>query len=296
MKRSDYLNSPYVAGFAAYLSALCDGSVPLDHSYTISLRPWAKHLGEKLANDRLLRLQTLHDALQMYFWIAEEAEDADASEIATSELPESSNYELNAKAIAALENQLRDALQRRSEIDVLVASTKILDWGKVYRGSLSWLLRKYDAGLLYSTINDGVALLVADDDDQIHRFDQNDLRMDSGTTKIFAFGSNGRSIIYDDRVAAALGLLVVRYLESLPATRRPGAVPEELQFMRGRRSDRNPSTVQFRFPGREKGPGLVHARSNLRANWIINSVVEKLNGAWDSRMIEAALFMIGYKI
>jgi len=122
------------------------------------------------------------------------------------------------------------------------------------------------------------------------------LRMDSGLTKIYALASE-KSIIYDDRVGAALGLLSRKYLESINETE----VPPELKFMRSNKSERNPSTTVFRFPSRpvksKKSNAPLFPRqaySNLMANWIVTKLASELK--WSRHQVEAALFMIGYRV
>ncbi len=307
MDQNSYLKSEHVIGFTNFIAGLIRRRGDLNHQYTIKHRIWLKYLGDRIGRDHKFEIHTFKDALESYFWVVNdkvsgEEEDSDEQEAQTVELEPEGNlskkdFESNHEALRSLANLLNMALREKSEEKTFIAATRVLEWGQVYRGSIQWLISKYDQGKLVHSINDAVDVLTCDNaKDCLKRFDHRDLRMDSGTTKIFSLASGGRSIIYDDRVGAALGLLVIRYLNSIPTERRPTSVPEELRFMRSDKKGRNPSNELYRFPRRGKYPSQVHALSNLRANWIIHSLAEEFSGEWDPRKLEAALFMIGYRV
>lgn len=184
----------------------------------------------------------------------------------------------------------------------LIRALKILNWGGVVNGpSVMWLVKACEAGNLREKLLDASKILEGDDDSLVKRFSNNeDLRSDSATTKLFSEISE-HSIIYDDRVGAAIASIVKNYLLNANYQR----IPETLQFMRGNQKSRNPSTTEFRFP--RKITGEDHALSNLRMNWITYEIAcdNKLFSGWGikentvtkrMRAIEAALFMIGYDI
>jgi len=130
------------------------------------------------------------------------------------------------------------------------------------------------------------------------------LRSNAGFTKIYSLLFND-FIIYDSRVAAALGMFVVRYsryrnLLSVPAALRfcwMGGMSRELL--------RDPSVGPWKFPSADH---LQHIESNVRANWLLAACVngsrfEQLIDAnpylfpvKPLRALEAALFMIGYDL
>jgi hypothetical protein len=140
-------------------------------------------------------------------------------------------------------------------------------------------------------------------------FKVSQLRSNAGFTKIYSLLFDD-FIIYDSRVAAALGMLVVRYCQD--SKRRD--VPEDLCFavMSGQsKALRNPSTLEFRFnkcPSTGSAQWCEHIWSNVRANWILSTAVRETAFAKavhdDSqtfpvtplRALEAALFMIGYDL
>ena len=306
MDQSRYMESEHVLGFTNFIAGLIEGTEDLNHQYIIKHPAWLKYLGDRIRADHKFEIHTFKDALESYFWVVNdkvsgEEEDSDEQEALTVESELGSNlskkdFKSNHKALRSIADLLNAALRAKSEEKTFVAATRVLEWGQVYRGSIQWLISKYDQGKLVDSINDAVDVLTCNNaKDCLKRFDHSDLRMDSGTTKIFSLASGGKSIIYDDRVGAALGLLVIRYLNSITIGIRPTSVPVELRFMRSDKKERNPSNELYKFPRRGKYPSQVHALSNLRANWINHSLAKKFSGVWDPRKLEAALFMIGYR-
>lgn len=132
------------------------------------------------------------------------------------------------------------------------------------------------------------------------------LKMNSGFTKVFAL-RYPNFIIYDSRVAAALGFLVVEYLRS----KEIKTVPTELAFRippgagSGSWAQRrtNPSYGNYVFHQVAAGTAQ-HAEWNVKANWILSEVVntqefdDSIGGCEDDRLrrLEAALFMLGYDV
>lgn len=306
MNRASYLKSEHVDGFVKFMAKLVDGSIEFEHHYVIKHPAWLRHLGDRIGADHIFTINSLEDALNSYFWVVNEgsageegADDHDDCFAETGHSVETAqnDYESNCIALKKIADSLCSALRENSEEKAFVAAVRVLEWGQVYRGSIKWLLSKYDQRRLVESINDARSILTSNDtQDRLERFDHVDLRMDSGTTKIFSLASSGDSIIYDDRVGAALGLLVIKYLKTLPEDMRPKTVPKELKFMRSNKKDRNPSEGAYKLPARGTHPSEIHAESNLRANWIIQSLLHHVGGQWDARKIEAALFMIGYRV
>jgi hypothetical protein len=141
------------------------------------------------------------------------------------------------------------------------------------------------------------------------------LRSNAGFTKIYSLAFKD-FIIYDSRVAAALGLMIVRYWVCYSAKLGVvGPIPAELGLLcmpeyDDRSRDPNANALSIgRFP---KGSGmpsyLEHLKSNVRANWILTAALR--GSFFDSevktrphpypveplRGLEAALFMIGYDL
>lgn len=288
MDKNLYLKTPVVEGFCDFLVDVIDGNIPLEHSYAVESKVWKKHLGDKIKSDGILSLSTFKDAYEEYFWSVDDEDQVETGSSTNGDLP------ANQKFLDRLALQIKTAVNFDNQSSAFLAATKILDWGQVYRGSLSWLIKKYEQGKLVESLRRGTAIMDGHSYDGLIGFDHVDLRMDSGTTKIFSLLSE-HSIIYDDRVGAALGLLAVDYLLTLPLAVRPVKTPAELQFLRSSLAKRNPSRLGYKFPTRGKTPSEVHSRSNLQANWILGSILPRLKSAWSLRDLEAALFMIGYR-
>lgn len=298
--RSEYLRE--VDGFVEHLTKLIrqPKDYPLDHAYTIDSKPWAKYLLQTKPPcydvvTRTLTLKSLVDAFENYYWIAETpVEQENGVEGDNSANSAVATFAANAECLDALRTKFHNAWKTQDPARVFVACAAILDWGGVYRGSLKWLIKSYDGCSLIKRLSRGMTILDGDDDSGSGEFDS-PLRMDSGLTKVYALACE-RSIIYDDRVGAALGFLARKYLEQDGKEE----VPPNLKFACGG-GDRSPSGDKFEFPRRK--PGGMHARSNLYANWILQTVAarpgdifERATFAEKLRALEAALFMIGYRI
>jgi hypothetical protein len=298
--RIEYLRN--VAGFVDYLSELIrqPKDHPLDHAYRIDSKLWAKYLRQNKpacynVETSVLALTSLNDAFNNYYWIAEsptpQKDDVEGDNSANSAV---TTFAANAECLNALRTKFHNAWKTEDPAGVFVACAAILDWGGVYRGSLKWLIKSYDGGSLINLLSQGMEILDGGDDSGIGKFDS-PLRMDSGLTKVYALACE-RSIIYDDRVGAALGFLARKYLEQ-DRNEEVKEVPLNLKFACGG-GDRNPSGDKLEFPRRK--PGRMHARSNLYANWILQSVAERTGDIFGRaeklRALEAALFMIGYRV
>lgn len=187
------------------------------------------------------------------------------------------------------------AERRLAELELLFASTKTLSWGRVYEGAFPFLIHQAETGVLSENLRRAAALIDGPVE-EVGVFDDSPYRSDCGMTKIYA-AINERTVVYDDRLGAALGWLCRRFHES----RRVSTVPAELHFMVGEHGDprRDPSGGGYRFTA--KGSGREHARWNIRANWLLSAVIRdeavtRLLGGYERerlRRLEAALFMIG---
>lgn len=285
--KEKYLSALDAIGFTQYFCELVNGKRQLNCSYVISHPAWKKFLSNRLSESGSLNLEYFSSALDEYFWVVDNhSTEQDGDSIKQYE--SNHTFSDNEKILSSLGDQIKHSLKEGDQNGVFFAAVRILDWGQVYRGSLKWLINKKLDNTLIQSIQDALNILDGDSFNLLQRFDGKDLRMDSGTTKIFSLASKN-SIIYDDRVGAGLGKLVVRYLEEslIPD------LPADLEFMRSSNTDRNPSKGKYKFPTRGKSPSLIHAKSNIKANWLLEEV--KNRTSWDIRKLEAALFMIGYR-
>ena len=302
--KSEYLNNDAnVEGLIKFIVDLeREGS--LNHTYEVTTPAWKKFLKDGGANDSAkiepyhdkkgslrqkvyLTLRSLSDAKRNYYWpspaIADEDDFEDAGEEHAYDLANNDQ----------ILRQLSKAIKNPSNgDDAFEQAIRILDWGKTYRGSIGWLLSQHKDGELISKIKEAVSILDADTWSATNGFCDGRLRMDSGLTKVFSLASE-KSVIYDSRVAAGLGLLVRKYLKRANKT----SVPLSLQFVRSSIKRRNPSVDDLKFPLRPaRNATPAHACSNLLANWLIEGIVGELNNDWGHRTVEASFFMIGYAV
>ncbi|MEG0859129.1 MAG: hypothetical protein RSD81_10185 [Pseudomonas sp.] len=210
----------------------------------------------------------------------------------------------NAKALDALRDDLLaagsdDALMLQAALDVMA-------WGGVTAHNGEWL-KANEAGLARMLLEVKTALINKDPAAPVLR--SNALRFNSGMTKIYSLVCPD-FVIYDSRVAAALGLLVVKYcqakgLDQVPAGLDfPWAAAKESESTPDPKR-RNPSTGSLRF--KRLRAGTHHARWNINASWVLAQVVAHpltaasrfhrgVTPAQTLRALEQALFMIGYDL
>ena len=243
--------------------------------------------------------RSLYDAYVQYAW----PHDA----IDRLGVGEGNTFASNAKALAALRSDLLAALDStRSDRDAVTAAIDVMIWGGVRRGNVNWLLRN-EAGLV-KLIND--TRLAFEARDTTHAtLTSPDLRFNAGMTKVYSLVCSD-FIIYDSRVAAALGWAVVKYCRSRGISR----VPDGLRFpwapgyeVANARApkQRNPRDGDLTFPRLQSGP--MHAEWNMRTNWILTDVLAQEDSHLGDfsliadegtrlRALESALFMIGYDL
>lgn len=212
-------------------------------------------------------------------------------------------FEQNAIETQKLARDLLTALNASDHASALSASLDILKWGNVHRPtkagerpSVQWLELAASKNELCNKIITGVTCLRQANTE---RFDGKDLAMDSGLTKVLSLADpEGKLVIYDGRVGAALGYLARLFLTEKDCDH----VPECLQFRWGAAQtsgvNRNPSTQKLKFPGLWNGSAKhqAHARMMATASALIDKVCQQSNSGATSRDWEAALFMIGYEV
>lgn len=338
LTRQEYLARPVVTAFCTYLKALFKGK-SFRHRYDVNWSAWAKYLIDpknprsnqwgvvkrtqkgKKRKITQLRFKNLKGAYDAYYWptnsLVATAEDNTNDEEDTEDSATCTSFlnvfdrTGNARQLSQLRNSLIDALNKSSAEKTFFSAVKILDWGQVYKGSVAWLIKKHENNELVKAINKAVKILDGDNLSDTTLFEKpGELRIDSGLTKVYSLASE-HSIIYDDRVSAALGLLVVRFLIDNPthkinATKRKGNVPEELKFICSKRRERNPSFAKKGLKFRSEKGGALQAQSNLMANWILREVAGNLPKSWVAatgsnitdrlRAMESTLFILGYRV
>jgi hypothetical protein len=304
VNKNEYLTHPVVKGFCAYLGELVDGRT-FNYAYKVTWKPWIAAKG-LLANQSTIQGSCLEDAFKSYFWPVAPSDD-DEEEGSGNVAPEQASFLANAGQLTRLRDSIRTALSQADEQRLFVACMKILDWGRVYRGAVGWLIAQVESRSLAGKLTRAIEILDGDGSSSISEFAGNrSLRMDSGLTKIYSLAAES-TIIYDDRVGAAIGLLAREFLRSrhISENEKARRVPHELAFMRSHARSRNPSEGSYAFPGKPTGDraGELHARSNLWANWILGSIAGSRETIWGFsdflsklRALEAALFMLGYRV
>ena len=235
----------------------------------------------------------LADACTKYHWAHQGALGTPAGSCLTS----------SDVTLRALRNALKGGVSQPSDPCTLNAAIGVMKWGGVSAGNVRWLTLN-SAGLaqrLESTVN---AFTRGNLDDPILLDSR--LRFNAGMTKVYSLLVKD-FIIYDSRVAAALGWIVVKFCQS----RKLATVPAELAFpwapakeARSTQSpkNRNPAKDTLNFP-RLTG-AVQHAHWNLKASWVLAEVLAKAGpgkltapgSIAPVRRLEAALFMIGYEL
>ncbi|QTH63336.1 hypothetical protein J1N51_11425 [Psychrosphaera ytuae] len=276
MNKQQYLAAPEITEFIFFFKQLLSGQ---QGSFIQNYVP------EK-NKSKPFNILSFKEAFENYFW-------------------EGKDYIHSQNTLNELAKKLREAIDSNNQTEALINSLRVLDWGGVVvRHPVRWLVNAHENKLLCRKLIQCRSLLDSDSDEGFELFDGNiELRSDSATTKLFSLISN-RSVIYDDRVGAAMAAIARAFLSKSNAHK----VPETLNFMRGS-GKRNPSDKIYKF--RNKKSGELHALSNLKTNWILGELAqsEEFMVAFNSstnldsssisermRILEAALFMIGYDI
>jgi len=289
--REDYLHQ--VKGFVDHIKALLT-TTPFIHQYI-----------ENKKTSKRWSCGSIEDALSAYVWNGKD-------------------FDQNNAELSKYSSELKYSIDNRMEFETLRTCIRILEWGGVRNGAYG-VVSLYLRDNLSSSISDAVKELTSEAPDLNHFMKKNDgddcdldrsnenssadselpifhskFRMNASFTKIYSLYSDRPFIIYDSRVAAALGLIARGYLAN-----RAGNINELLRFsyLEGRSGNRvrNASLgdVNFNKVSSERD----HALWNIRANWIIEDALNDIPcfGGRETplekvRAVEAALFMIGKDI
>jgi len=280
VSRADYIADPDVRQFVAWLAASLDGPA-FAHAYY----------------DRRHRANwqcgSLPDAATSYRWSFRVT-------LPTGEMRNGRTLYANGETLMLLSDGLRAAVVDGDDDRCVTWGAAVLKWGGVTRHNASWLERNR-CGLAEHL--GGVSALLSDpniDENALQAVD----RFNAGMTKIYSVLADD-VLIYDSRVAAALGWLIRQHCES----RELDAVPAPLRFPwmggRGDAGRRDPGVGTLRFPRRRSD--ARHACANLQASWLLEEVLDTnphtafsgpdfQDAATPLRALEAALFMVGYNV
>lgn len=282
MPRIQYLSQPYVMGFIDWLAANLNHPTKFAHAH-VDRRSGKRESYIGIA-----------DAFLKYRWPHRGIRDVQAGD----------TLESNGQALELLQQMLRDAVSAGDDETACLAAIEVMRWGGVVNGNVKWLQENQEglAALLRST-----ASCLSRGEYASAGQQGKYLRFNAGMTKVYSLLIDD-FIIYDSRVAAALGWLVALYC----ADQGLSGLPDGLAFpwapAKESDSSRNP---KIRNPGLRTGlrfprlrSGWSHAQWNLKSSWVLDEVLKKSGASpftCDSdipslRRLEAALFMIGYDL
>jgi len=306
--KQGFISNQDVGGFLEYLKSLVSGDKKLQHSYKVDAPEWKGWIKKQDPMPSCYRkIEPSESAIKLgYQWSIDKIKGAfDGYFWPVKGGCETDMFKCNKLVLDGLSQEIKKHLETEDEYRLFATCVKILDWGGVYKGSVSWLLDALEKEALVDKIKMAVKYLDGDALAGMEQFGSHgDLRMDSGLTKVYSLASNS-SIIYDGRVGAALCLLIRKYLE-MGEVRK---VPDSLKFKWGGsqakkkngKDKRDPSTVGYKF-NKLTNDSYERAVLNLRANWLLGAVLTDDN-LWGCetkidklRALEAALFMIGSSV
>ena len=296
MHRNEFLDLSEIKEFTSFLAELISGDEgSFTHEYKI------ENVG-KAKNNNQWGCESIYEAFIKYRWPFNYYDHANCLTKKGTSFYESETE------LGRISHLLRRALVANNNVEAASCCQMVLDWGGVLGSSKSGNKKKLDD--LGADLNSYLSCVKAlFDSEEIGLRGQYDVSiggkpvpviMNAGFTKIYSILCKD-FIIYDGRVGAALGLLVRKFLECNSYSKE---VPSSLAFhygrARNRNVNRNPSADRFLFPSLSTS-SPAHIRSNLKANWILQNISHNGAGQFSSlteplRGIEAALFMIGYKV
>ncbi|HEX4051158.1 MAG TPA: hypothetical protein VHY19_09790 [Steroidobacteraceae bacterium] len=280
--RAQYLAETNVKTFLQWLRALVmapPGS--LTHSYRIRLKGRGRITQSWSCG-------SLREAWQHYEWGKGSARD----------------FIANKTILDKLQSDLHDSLRKRDERRALATCIDVQKWGGTLRNIPALMTLSATDGLITYLPECKAAFAAANGTGRLcfpASFISN-----AGFTKIYSLLCED-FVIYDSRVAAALGMLIIRWCKQ----HRPllTKVPPTLSVRwkagkEGARArvpkNRNPSRAPYELS--EWHTRGSHVTSNVWANWLLSAAVPagRLWGITRSadklRALEAALFMVGYEV
>lgn len=226
-------------------------------------------------------------------------------------------YSWSDSGVGSFENlalALQNAVHKNDSLLAAAVCLKILTWGGVRsRGTKAptafenWIFQQAASGVLCKTLIAATVRLIPQNTGDTDIFDGRSLFMDSSSTKIYAALSLDISqgvdrprqdvLIYDGRVAAALGLITRYTLASVGIN----TLPENLKFPVERRASRNPSCNSYRFPPFNYGNnGEPTHQARAKYAKVAARYIQAFTGihapSSEFFVAEQGLFMIGYAV
>lgn len=281
MNKADYLASKDVIPFLDWLSTRLDVSGSITHQYI------NRKTGAIWACD------SLYDAYEKYKWPFSFNDLHGTKQKGFS-------FAENTVQLGYIRDCLQSAYTSSNEFDLAEASRMVFEWGGVTKGNVPWAKEQVQLKKLMAEYRSATTSLIPTmADDRLSGFT---LRFNAGLTKVYSLLLKD-FIIYDSRVGAALGWLVVQYCQDV----KLAAVPPLLAFPWAKakegvnsvsRKNRDPSQGAYKIS--QIFSDQSHAMWNVRASWLISELAgkaSKFNTLTEPmRAIESALFMIGYDL
>ncbi len=203
-------------------------------------------------------------------------------------------------ALGACQTTAAGCRRGLGQYELLYVCSKILEWANCRRGVLGYLTERAQADGLSGCLTRAASVIDGETDDT-SVFADPSLRSDPQIARLYAV-MNERTVAYNGRLAAAMGLLCRHHLAFGGSSTSP---PSELDFrLASSRPRHDPSlrgqSLSGQPPFRQCTDGTEHARWNVRTNWILDAVAEDAGLAALGetrrerlRALEAALFMLG---
>ena len=266
-------NQEQIREFISFLAREWRGS--RRHSYTVPSRgkssAWSGMIGGKWS------AVGLADAVSKYAWSGKSFSENKA---------ESDRFSAD----------LQSAIRRDSNNDVCDILRTIMHWAGLdnkhrQKGTFEWIERNADE---MSVKLSNAVDLIKDQQASLDLFDGVNLIMNSTMTKLVGLADPEQMlVIYDGRVAGALGFFDARFTEERQIHQYD--VAEQLLFAVDREAKRSPETKRIHFPALfGKARDRCHASMVRSASQLIWQVAKECQAS--SREIEAALFMWGYNV
>lgn len=280
MTSTTYLSQPHVQGFINWLANQLNCTKSFTHEY-VNRRERTHWTFTSISN-----------ALSQYYW----------RHSAVRTAPAGTTLESNHIALDTLASELKQSVLENNDEQACLAAMDVMRWGGVTNGNNQWLINN-KVGLAQTLRS--VSSAINNGDWKHQALQADDLRFNAGMTKVYSLLADN-FIIYDSRVAAALGWLVTQYgenqLTSTPSELAFPWAPAKEAINNPYAKNRNPSKGGFYFPTLRSGKH--HAEWNLKASLILLSALEKSatnpftepGNVPPLRRLEASLFMLGYDL
>ena len=272
--KEEYLATNDVRQFVEWLSGVVVGKTEINFPHVNGT--WA----------------TFGEAIQAYAWpnarnngpaVVEDGRVWNFPQEAKFHLAANSTLQQNDEVLQGLRAGLRNAVGQDSA-DQAAWVDAIFLWGGVAHGGNNVWLTENQPGLRKILLETHFAISQNDDDLKLPK-----LRFNSGMTKVYSLLMDD-FIIYDSRVAGALAFLVLRWADGQE-------ISDSLMFRCMHavgNQTRNPDSAIF---GYTNNNDYLHAKWNIRANWVLQTALERLSGdAPGLRDVESGLFMMGYDL